>query len=230
MNIFFQLASMVRQSGEGDGWGCTVCGVVMKHRKSLKVHVETHVPGMNHACFCEKTYRSKRDLRKHIDKYHGQGSKEHVEYLEKKKSKKIAKMFNHENGSQEYEQFEQEMIAKLPWQHRLPLLFVTKEDPEMTCPFCGMVFAQMFKFIEHKKRYVYKNMWACPEPDCEKRYKGSIDRKHLKAHLDKHRASEEISVIFNKSNQLFCEFCGKSYVSKNALTRHVDIIHNEEGK
>ena len=99
------------------------------------------------------------------------------------------------------------------------LSFANREDPSMTCLFCNTKFNHMAEFLEHKKRYVDKTYWVCPEEGCKTRYKGTCEKRMLVAHINQHQG------IF----KYFCDLCEKGFPHKTSLKNHVEI-HEAEGK
>ena len=49
-----------------DGYSCTNCGHISKHRSHMKEHVEKHIEGLQYPCnLCHKTFRSSHSFRNH---------------------------------------------------------------------------------------------------------------------------------------------------------------------
>jgi len=56
----------------GEGFQCLLCGVVMKHMKNFRRHMQDkHTNQENHICrFCNKNYKTKNSMEKHQYAYH----------------------------------------------------------------------------------------------------------------------------------------------------------------
>ena len=52
-------------------WKCKVCAKATTGKDQIKVHAETHIGGMSHACnLCGKTFPNRPGLRSHISSIH----------------------------------------------------------------------------------------------------------------------------------------------------------------
>ena len=50
---------------------CNVCQKVMKKRRHMMCHVETHIEGVTHVCnLCNKVFKTRNSLDKHKHTYH----------------------------------------------------------------------------------------------------------------------------------------------------------------
>ena len=50
---------------------CNVCKKVMKKKRHMMCHVETHIEGVTHVCnICNKTFKTRNSLDKHRHTYH----------------------------------------------------------------------------------------------------------------------------------------------------------------
>ena len=50
---------------------CTICGTTCKQKVNLKKHIETHIEGLSFPCQqCDKTFRFRNSLQKHISTIH----------------------------------------------------------------------------------------------------------------------------------------------------------------
>ena len=66
-----QIDQMIEKNDEL--WQCKVCGKMVKTRREIRNHAETHIEGISHAChICNKASSTRTGLRKHIEDYHSQ--------------------------------------------------------------------------------------------------------------------------------------------------------------
>ena len=54
-------------------WFCKVCRKTTATKTNIKIHAETHIEGMSHACtMCTKTFSNRPNLRNHISSFHSE--------------------------------------------------------------------------------------------------------------------------------------------------------------
>ena len=69
--LFIQVTEMIEKN-EGV-WKCKVCGKTSATKQSIKIHAETHIEGMSHAChLCSKTFPNRPGLQQHISNIHSE--------------------------------------------------------------------------------------------------------------------------------------------------------------
>ena len=52
-------------------FACNVCQKIMKKKRHMMCHVETHIEGMSHICLiCNKSFKTRNSLDKHKHTYH----------------------------------------------------------------------------------------------------------------------------------------------------------------
>merc|ERR1719481_841105 len=61
----------VQGVGMDQEYHCNVCGKIMKKKRHMMAHVETHVEGLSHQCpLCQKMFKTRNSLDKHRFTYH----------------------------------------------------------------------------------------------------------------------------------------------------------------
>ena len=66
-----QIDQMIEKNDEL--WQCKVCGKMVKTRREIRNHAETHIEGISHAChICNKASSTRTALRMHIIDNHSQ--------------------------------------------------------------------------------------------------------------------------------------------------------------
>ena len=59
--------------GNGRSKICIPCGKISRDMTMAKLHAETHIDGLNFPCLhCDKSFRSRKAFRIHMDRYHRQ--------------------------------------------------------------------------------------------------------------------------------------------------------------
>ena len=59
-------------------FSCTVCHKVMKQKRHMVNHVETHIEGVSHICnLCGKSFKTRNSRDKHKYTYHKENSVSH---------------------------------------------------------------------------------------------------------------------------------------------------------
>ena len=52
-------------------FSCTVCKKIMRTKRHMENHVETHIEGLSHLCdHCGKSYKSRNSYNVHMSTYH----------------------------------------------------------------------------------------------------------------------------------------------------------------
>ena len=174
---------------------CEYCGKEFRRKDTLTRHVKSHLNLREFPCTeCDKAFNTKPDLKNHL-KIHA--------------AKRVANAQNGQNGTTG----EGENIDSL-WKHK--------------CEFCGKLFLRKDNLTRHVKSHLNLREFPCTE--CDKAFNSKPDLKnHLKIHAAKRVASaqngengttgeeENIDSLWKHK----CEFCGKLFLKKDNLIRHV---------
>jgi len=69
--LIAQSMSLIMDESGSRVWSCNICNQTNKDKYNIRIHVETHFPGLEYQCpHCDKQASSREALRKHISRNH----------------------------------------------------------------------------------------------------------------------------------------------------------------
>ena len=204
---------------------CRYCDKTFTFKFSLRDHENTHAPEGEFLCgTCGKGFAQIKYLKKHEQRHHGNlgelfnDSKLYTCRYCSETMEGLGKFQQHmrTHNSDEERKHVCEICQKrfFTLGHLKRHEFVHKETRDHVCEMCGKSYKdpdtlKKHEIAVHNKRMESRQVYICPEAECEGR--GFLSMGHLKRHLLIHKGIKPFS----------CEECGRCFTEKATLLSHI---------
>ncbi|XP_067686399.1 zinc finger protein 208-like [Haliotis asinina] len=164
---------------------CTICQKLFRTRALLKRHMDSHKGRIYKCDSCDKEYRYPSSLRDHLIK------------------------FKHTS---------QDVVTKSRSEQPLKKSSEKKQDKETMCDVCGLTFDNIISFRAHIKSHMKEETTAQSETLREFAFKKHVER--IAAQKERLKASTKKSGLFS------CSKCDKKFKLQHSLRRHNIMKHS----
>lgn len=162
-----------------------------------------------HCAFCNKSYQSKRALRRHIQTIH-----EERYYLCEACGKRFSEESTHK--SCKYSDNSRCKICNKLMANPTSLrvhMRTQHQARRFLCETCGKLFPELRRMRHHMRIHTGEKPYSCEE--CGKKFRF---RTAVTSHMTVH----------TKQRRFVCELCDKNYAQRMGLMMHVLAVHSEE--